>query len=387
MIVLQDLSQEIIKNTNRKRIWSLIRQEKKITKAEIAKRLNLSIPTVTTNVSALERLGFLKQSGLADSTGGRPPAVIEFLENSYYSIGVDIKVNSTEVMIVNLNYQIVAGERLTVGLNQSMEAVIKSINAWVNSNLTRRKIEEKQILGMGFSFHGIVDESGLRIKFPFDSKWFDFSEYKKMLRWPIYLENEANLGAKAELEIGISSEKNCNIVFLSINHGVGTGIVINDYLYKGSGSKAGEFGHMTICDWGERCQCGELGCWEAYVSIPAFEKKFRSGKYTVEEIFKAYEQREYAAMEHVKNYIHYLSLGIRNILLILDPHYIVIGGEMSRYAHLFENELIAYLDKSVSLFDSAKHIIRISALKKEASILGAAVLPIEQSFDLNNRIL
>ncbi|RRD95710.1 ROK family transcriptional regulator [Clostridiales bacterium COT073_COT-073] len=387
MIVLQDLSQEIIKNTNRRRILNLIRQEKKITKAEIAKRLNLSIPTVTGNIAALEEAGFLKQSGVADSTGGRPPVVIEFLENSYYSVGVDVRLKSTEVMMVNLNYQIITREILPFGLSTSMDRVVKGIDGWIAVNTARLQIDNDRILGIGFSFHGIVDQTGLLIKFTFENQWFDFSEYKKILKWPVFLENEANLAAKAELEIGISSAEAHDIVFLSINQGVGTGIVINDYLYKGSASKAGEFGHMIIYGGGQKCQCGELGCWEAYVSVPAFEKSYFKGATAAAEIFKAYVQGEPAAVSHIQSYIRYLALGIRNILMVLDPHYVIIGGEMSLYAHTFIEELTEHLHDSVRLFNPSKHILRISDLKKDASILGAALLPIEKTFNLNHRIL
>ena len=92
-------------------------------------------------------------------------------------------------------------------------------------------------------------------------------------------------------------------------------------------------------------------------------------------------------MLHVDEYIHFLGLGIRNIMLILDPDYIIIGGEMSLYAHLFQDKLSAVLQESLRLIHPLRHILRISGLKQEASLLGAAMLPLESVFNLNNRIL
>ena len=387
MIVLQDLSQKLIKNSNQRRILSLVRQAKKTTKAEIAKCLKLSIPTVTSNITLLEEAGFLRQSEGADSTGGRPPAVIEFLGDSYYSVGTEIKWESTDIIITDLSYCCVARQELAVGLKAGMGSVIQAIEDWLERSVSALQLPAEKILGVGFSLHGIVDEESLCIKFPFADRWFDFSQYKNSLKWPVFLENEANLGAKAELEIGLAAREAHDIVFLSINQGVGAGVVISDHLYKGRSSGAGEFGHTVVQNQGRRCRCGMLGCWEAYVSVPALEESYPGGRRPAAEIFESYECGEAAAVRHVDEYIHFLGLGIRNIMLILDPDYIIIGGEMSLYAHLFQDKLSSVLQESLRPIHPLRHILRISGLKQEASLLGAAMLPLESVFNLNNRIL
>lgn len=387
MIVLQDLSQALIKNNNQRRILSIVRQEQKTTKAEIAKCLKLSIPTVSSNITLLEDAGFLKQAEGADSTGGRPPAVIEFLATSYYSVGVEIKWESTDIIITDLNYRCVAREKLELGLKAGMGSVITAMEDWLMQRIAALRLPAEKILGVGFSLHGIVDEESLSIKFPFSDRWFDFSQYKKRFKWPVFLENEANLGAKAELEIGLVSGKAHDIVFLSINQGVGAGVVISDHLYKGRSSGAGEFGHTVIQEQGRHCRCGMLGCWEAYVSVPALEESYPEGRRAVSEIFAGYQRKEVVAVRHVEEYIHFLALGIRNIMLILDPDHIIIGGEMSLYAPLFQDKLSAVLQSSLPLIRPASQVLRISGLKQDASLLGAAMLPLESVFNLNNRIL
>ncbi len=387
MTALQELSQGLTKSGNQRRILNLIRQEKKTTKAELAKKLKLSIPTVTNNIMLLKDAGLVRLLETADSTGGRPPAVVEFLGDAFYSVGVDIRRESAEIILIDLNCHCLAKGSIPISLKTGMGDVIKEIGLWLEKKIFYMNMASERILGIGFSVHGIVEEEKLQIKFPFARDWFDFSRYKNALKWQAFLENEANLGAKAEWELGLASAEAYDIVFLSINQGVGTGIMIGNQLYKGSANKAGEFGHMAIYNNGRQCQCGMLGCWEAYVSVLAFEESYPIGRRSLREIFQDYESGEAAAVFHVKKYIQALALGLRNIMLILDPHSIVIGGEMSLYAHLFANELADYFQTSMKQFHSSRHILRISELKREASVWGAALLPMEKVLRLSNHFL
>jgi len=110
MINTTTLTQEQIKEINRVKIIKLIKEREAITKQKIARELNLSIPTVTSNIKELLQEGLVEEAGVAKSTGGRKPVVVKFLKNARYSFGVNITTDKVEIVLVNLNVEIIVKE-------------------------------------------------------------------------------------------------------------------------------------------------------------------------------------------------------------------------------------------------------------------------------------
>ena len=142
---------------------------------------------------------------------------------------------------------------------------------------------------------------------------------------------------------------NPNVVYISITEGLGTGIIINDHIYKSSHKKAGEFGHMKVSDEDRRCNCGRTGCWELFASKKALFRYFKestgSQPEDLVEVFRRLEAGEPEVEQAVKHYMQQLFIGIENIILGLNPEYVIIGGELGRYS----NELMTLADSHENL--------------------------------------
>jgi len=391
MLRLNSVDQETIKDSNRKSILQLLSKKREATKQEIAKELEISIPTVTTNVNALIEEGILEEAGVAESTGGRKPVIVRFLPNSRYSFGVDFSLTSVRIALTNLDSDIICETTFKMEGFSNMNEVIRKIERLIKDILKEKNIPIEKVLGIGFSLPGTVNEEAMLLEMApnLKIKNISFKAFDEILEFPVYIENEANAAALAELSLGIAKQMR-NLVYVSITKGIGTGIVIQDYLYKGKNKRAGEFGHMTIVADGKQCNCGKKGCWELYASdralIEEYNKRTNKSTTSLQDIFEALRNDDANAKAVWEEYLNYLAVGIQNIILILDPHYIVIGGEISQYEEILEHLKEKVFIKN-NFYNENDIKIMTSTLKGNASILGASLLPLQDLFFIRGKII
>ena len=189
-----------------------------------------------------------------------------------------------------------------------------------------------------------------------------------------------------------------NSVMITLGTGVGGGIIIDNKVYSGFNYAGAELGHIVICAGGKPCSCGRHGCWEAYSSATALTKMtedkinacVRSGRKTLMKdiadergkisartSYDAQRRGDYAATEVINEYLHYLAIGITNIINIFQPEVLCIGGGISREGEtllapvreIIENEEYSHgLDR--------RTMVKIAALAGDAGLYGAAALGI-----------
>lgn len=380
------------RNRNKGRILNLLYKKKKLTKQIIAKELDVSIPTVISNVNELIKDGLVEECGVADSTGGRKPVIVRFLKNSRYAFGVDINPEKARVVLTNLDLEIKYDEEFLIDGLKDFKAIMEEISKCIKRALKVENIKSDKILGIGFSLPGTVNEEKfiLEIAPNIGVRNVNFKEFQKYFNMPMFIENEANAAALAELSVGIVKDDR-NLVYISITSGVGTGIVVNGCLYKGKNKRAGEFGHMSVIPNGKRCKCGKIGCWEMYVSEKALlngfneisDKKVKN----LSEFFKALSSDNEKYKQYFDCYLNMLAVGIQNIELTLDPHYIVLGGEISKYEKYYMKELKEKIFIENSFYSKGDMKLITSKLKKDSSVIGAALLPITSAFSIEQKII
>lgn len=370
-----------IKNYNRKKILTLLMSKRELTKQEISLRTKISIPTVATNVNELIEEGILEEAGVASSSGGRKPVVIRFVPDSRFSFGVDIDVESVKIALVNLDCKIIVEKSFATKSFAKIDDLISKISEEITTIMKEKNIDEEKILGIGFSLPGTVNEKKMVLELApnLNMKNINFKQFSNVFKLPFYIENEANCGAVAEYML--SGSKANNFIYISITQGVGTGIIMNGHLYKGKNQRAGEFGHMVIIPGGKKCNCGRNGCWELYVSEKALLDNYyeKSGKkIDIHNLMSLVREKDEIASKIWKEYIEYLSLGIENLILGLDPSVIVIGGNVAKY----EDLLIEPIKNNIFSKDGFEGVddvkIITSKFISDAPLLGAALLPIQK---------
>lgn len=385
-------SQEQIKEINRVNVINAIRNNKETTKHEVSRILKLSIPTVTSNINALIKEGFVYESGVAQSTGGRKPVLLSFNENARFSFGVNITLDHMTIILMNLNGEIIESQVFDYLPNRNFDQVVTQIKETILNILKKRQISKKKVVGIGLSLPGLVDEDKLIL----DSapnlgvKEYDFHSFQEALGIQVYVENEANIAAYGETLQG--NHKNMsNVVYISITEGVGTGIIINNQIYKSANKKAGEFGHMRISDENLQCNCGRTGCWELFASKRALIRYFFEETGQSEEdlsVLLSDDNLQKPAVKAVlQKYFDYLFIGIENIVLGLNPEYVIIGGELGKY----KQQLLQFINEEKQLKSSYMvyegTCIIFSDLADQASVIGAALLPQQSIFYHHNNVI
>ncbi|MDP4091093.1 MAG: ROK family transcriptional regulator [Bacillota bacterium] len=381
---MEALDQSNIKINNRKRIIRLLSKERELTKLDIARNLDISVPTVTTIVGELIEEGLVEEAGMAGSTGGRKPVIIRFLPDSRYSIGVDLGTDSVRAILTNLDSRIIVDKRKALKSREEAN-VLASIEVLVKEILKEQGINKEILLGVGFSLPGTVDEENLKLEMAANLKLknLSFSSFKDLFEVPIYLENEANAGALAEWQLGIARDKR-NVIYISITEGVGGGIIIDGKMYKGTAMRAGEIGHMTINKNGRQCNCGKKGCWETYASKKALINDYieNGGEATdnIKTIMDMLSKGDEKAAKVIEKYINDLAEGIQNLLFIFNPDNIVIGGDISSYPDIILGSLTDRIFEQNQFYSTGDVNIMFSALGEDANILGASLIPIFEAF-------
>lgn len=369
-----------IKETNRKKIIKLLLEKDEITKLDISRELDISITTVSTNISELKKIGIVEDVRSLESTGGRKAMAIKLNENCKYGLGIALTPRHVKLSLINLRSEDVELLRIRHD-NNSIEDIINIVSYNIQSLLEKNNVKADQLLGIGISIPGTVDTQNGIIKncYLLNIKDFNIKEKFEYLNVPIYVDNEANLSAYYEY----LNKKDIvdNLLYVSITDGLGLGIIINGRIYRGSNNSSGEMGHMKINLNGKECKCGAKGCLEAYASknaiLDEYNDKAKSKISDIEEFEKLCDSLDEIALDVLKEYISILGVGISNLTMILDPNSIVIGGEIN---NLIDRNL-NYLKETIykdNLFTN-ENDCKVEITKfKESYLLGAARLPIEE---------
>ncbi len=215
------------------------------------------------------------------------------------------------------------------------------------------------------------------------------SYMEEKLKKKVYIENDANAAAWGEYLVGAG--KDCNsMVMVTLGTGVGGGIIENGRILSGAYGMGAEIGHMVIASGGEKCNCDRRGCFEAYASATALVRqtkkamlenpdsemwKLVNGNIDLVNGLTAFKATDAVAKKVVENYLFYLSEGVVNIVNLLQPELICIGGGISHEGE----KIIVPVIKAVKEFSYARNSakqtkIALASLRNDAGIIGAALL-------------
>jgi predicted NBD/HSP70 family sugar kinase/biotin operon repressor len=381
---LIEVNHSKIKETNRKKIISLLLEKNEITKLDISRILDISITTVSTNITELKNEGIVEDVRSLESTGGRKAIAIKLNENCRYSIGVALTPNHIKISLVNLKKEIIENIRIR-HKNDGIENLIKIINENIDLIMKKYDLDSEKLLGVGFSLPGTVDfnEGIIRYAYLLGVKDFNLREKFEYLNVPIYVDNEANLSAFYEF----LSRKDVlkNLLYVSITEGLGLGIVINGKIYRGDNNSSGEFGHIKVSINGKKCKCGAKGCLEAYTSMNSLIESYNEISIEdisdIDEFEELYMKNDISTNKVFEKYLKILGTGISNLIMLLDPNTIIIGGDINNLL----NDKIDILKKNIykdNLFTDENSCTISIAGFKESYLLGAAMMPIEEFLEI-----
>lgn len=369
-----------IKETNRKKIIKLLLEKNEITKLDISRSLDISITTVSTNITELKNEGIVSEVRSLESTGGRKAMALKINENCRFALGIALTPRHVKLSIINLKKEVIEDIRIRHN-NEGFENIVAITKDNIREILSRNDIYIDKLLGIGISIPGTVDsEEGIIKKcYLLRAENYNLKKSFEEFNTNIYIDNEANLSAYYEFlnKKGILS----NLLYVSITDGLGLGIIIDGKIYRGSNNDAGEMGHIKITIGGKSCKCGFEGCLEAYTSKNALLEDFNEISNEklddIEEFISLFEKEDRTTKEVLERYFNILGVGIANLTMLLDPSSVVLGGDINSL--LKENidvlRSIVYKDNLFTNEENCK--IDVTEFK-ESYLLGAAMVPLEE---------
>ena len=349
------------KNISKSKILTYMLANGKTSKVELAKDLNLSMPTVLSNVNELMELGMIEEVGEYESTGGRKARTIAIRKDYKYAVGVAITAKHIVLVLVNMAGEVMKSERTRITFSPSIEYYNK-LSGVIQSFLSD-EIDRDKILGIGVSLPGIIqsDKRILSKSHALQLENYSLKMIEQVMPYPVYFENDANASMLAE-----NIQEKENVIYLSLNNTLGGAICINGELFSGENKKAGEFGHMIIVPDGKKCYCGKLGCADAYCASSVLTE---NGARDIEN-FMSMIGTDKKVDQEWHEYLDKLAILISNLRMAYHTD-IILGGEIGAYVEDYKMELGEKIFK-YNLFDKDLSYLRYSEYKKEASAVGIA---------------
>ncbi|MCM3574452.1 ROK family transcriptional regulator [Mesobacillus subterraneus] len=391
---------QLMKSLNRSVILNLIRERGPISRAEIAKVTKLTPPTVSNLVKELLQTEIIMEQSLGESSGGRKPTMLTLNSSMFHVVGLDLGSHHLKATLTNINGKMIKKESVPIPVGVTKEDLLKLMADCVNLIKNEAGINEENIIGIGVAMHGIVDvEKGLSVFAPnLNLQEIPIKEYlEEQFNMIVKIENDARAMSLGEQWFGNGAGVD-SLVSINVGRGVGAGIIINGKLFHGQNFISGEIGHMVIDINGPKCTCGNYGCLQTFTSGPSIAenaaKELRLGqqsslatlsegdlsKITGEMIYDAAVAGDALSQNILAQAGRYLGIGVTNLIHIVNPKRIIIGGGVSNAGDFLLDNLKDTI-KQRALTSSAKETeIVISKFGEDASVMGAVALILTELF-------
>lgn len=362
-----------------------------VTIAELAKGLNISVPTVTKLLTDLKEDGYLEDNGKIETAGGRRPNIFGLSAGALYFIGVDVRRRRIDIVLLDFQGKVVSKkEELPYVLENTAEALEKVCEE-IEEFIEECRVEKKKIAGVGISLTGRVDANE-----GYSYTYFNFNEIPltdvlgRRLGIPVYIENDSRAMMFAEKNFGVVKDEK-NVLFLNLGRGIGVGTMFDGKLYYGKTGFAGEFGHIPLFDNEVMCHCGKKGCLETEASGIALEKmlverlkvgetsilseRWKAGKeILLYDIIKAANHDDVLAISLIAEVADKLGRGVGVLINLLNPDLVVVGGSFSLTGDYLMLPLKAAVNKYSLSLVSKDTRFKLSLLGENASVIGVAML-------------
>ena len=312
-----------------------------------------------------------------------------------YRLGIDLGGTNIAVGLVNEKFELIKKMSTPTLAQREPEAIIDDMAAVCKKLLCECGVTTADVESVGIASPGIANTKTGVIEYannlPFNNLPIAKMLGERLGVSNIKVANDANAAALGEAVAGAAKGSEASVM-ITLGTGVGGGVIIDGKLLSGFNFAGGELGHIVIEADGVPCSCGRYGCWEAYSSATALVRMTKekiaeckeSGRYTKMAEAERVSGRtacdcmragDEAAKEVYDKYIHYLAIGLGNVINIFQPEIITLGGGISGEGQSLIDSLLPEVAKEhygTGLVKDSE--IRIATLGNDAGIIGAAAL-------------
>lgn len=345
----------------RQQIFEHVRGAGRAARTDVTRALGISAGSATTLTADLIAAGLLREvEGLPRETGrGRPPVALEVVSEACHVIGIKLSDEVHSAVLTDFSGQMVADASLpTPPTRKSLNDLLDEIGVLITAVLQGSGKDICDIAAVGIGLSGIVDHHTGTVPWSplLAGRDMDIATaFVARFGVPLYLDNDANVLTLAELWFG-AGRSMTDFAVVTIEHGVGMGLVLDNRLFRGSRGMGLELGHTKVQLDGALCRCGQRGCLEAYLADYALAREaatalhrnprnLQSPNAMLDALFAQAKAGNEAARTIFRRAGRYLSVGLANVIQLFDPELIILSGERMQYDYLYSEEVLAEMRK------------------------------------------
>jgi predicted NBD/HSP70 family sugar kinase len=335
-------TRETSRDINRRILLNLVRERQPVSRADLARAMGVARGTITALVNELIEDGLVREGETGSAPRGRKPTLLHISAHDRLAVGVDVRRSETNILLTDFHGVALARDRFRTPASPT--ALVEELAIRIRK-MTRTHAATGSCRGIGLVVPGVVSCAGRLLNAP-TLGWTDVdlgSPLQTALDLPVHVERDAVACALARIWLGDrTGADSTSFVYVTVSDGLGTGLVINGQVVRGSQYAAGEFGHVPLSPVGPRCSCGACGCWEAYASNaatvarylealgPAAHAGVETAELTVAEVVDRACAGETTARETLLETGRYLGMGLAAVINVLDPGLIIVAGDIAR---------------------------------------------------------
>lgn len=382
------------RQSSRRLVLSTIRKHGRVARIDIANETGISQATVTGISADLLGAGLIEEVARngqnGDAKRGRPRVDLKICGKAHLVAGIKIADKKAVVAFLDFEGNLVGEYEAPLPKSiMSLDNFTNFIPKFLANATAKNNIRQADVSGLGLGLAGMIDAPRGFVHWSPSLSERNVPLQKALeahVDLPIFLDNDVNLVAVAELWFGLGRDVS-DFIVITIENGVGMGIVINNEIYRGTRGCGAEFGHTKVQLDGALCRCGQRGCLEAYVGDYALLREANyagdpnnayNAEQQVQELFYQAKAGDKTAQSIFKRAGKMFAMGLANVINIFDPALIILSGERMQFDYLYAGEVIENMKSSVVQIDVSPPEVRIHKWGDLMWAKGAAVYAMER---------
>lgn len=378
-------SQSSLHRANLERVVRAVRMAGSLTQADIARSTGLSAATVSNIVRELKESDTVEVT--PTSAGGRRARAVSLSGDAGAVVGVDFGHTHLRIAVGNLAHRVLAEETEPIDVDASAAEGFDRAEQLVQRLLVRTGVRREKLIGVGLGVPGPIDvETGALGSTSILPGWggtHPREELASRLKLPVYVDNDANLGALGEQVWG-NGRGSGDLAYIKIASGVGAGLVIGGQIYRGPGGTAGEIGHITLDESGPVCRCGNRGCMETFTAaryvLPLLHSSHGT-ELTMADVVRLAGEGDPGCRRVIADIGRHIGSGVAHLCNLLNPARVVLGGDLADADDLVLDPVRDSVARYAIPSAARQVAVAPGTLGQRAEVLGALALVLNEMGD------
>ncbi|WP_211110198.1 ROK family protein [Acuticoccus mangrovi] len=290
-----------------------------------------------------------------DASRGRPPVALTVRPDAFVIAGIKLSDDAHSAVILNFAGEMIAEATTTsAAYRMTIAETLNETEEVLEAALAVAGLRRGDLAGVGLGLPGVIDHAaGIALWSPLLTERGVAlgAMLAERLGLPVAIDNDANLLTLAELWFGAGREMS-DFVVVTIENGVGMGMVLQNQLFRGGHGLGMELGHTKVQRDGALCRCGRRGCLEAYVADYALVREAQtaldwnrdtaeSARHLLDRLFAEAKAGNQAARSIFRRAGRTLAVGLSNVIQLFDPHLVILSGSQMRFDYLYAQDVLS----------------------------------------------